>query len=156
MKKRYTDDSELSSKEKERLVFNYLRAHRNEFMKEDASGGGGGENLDTNQYHEHAHASSMNDKLNSDSSANYPANMYQHEKAGQVDKEHMYDDERLSMNTEGKIHRLDEEQVLSDGKPLRQAGGSHELPFELMQKTRTGGSDREGSNRFLFKTFKFS
>ena len=64
-----------------------------------------------------------------------------------VDKEHkVYDDERMSMNSEGKIHRMDEEQVLADGKPLRQAGGSHELPFELMQKTRSGASesDREG------------
>ena len=61
-----------------------------------------------------------------------------------VDKEHkVYDDERMSMNSEGKIHRMDEEQVLADGKPLRQAGGSHELPFELMQKTRSGDG-REG------------
>lgn len=51
----------------------------------------------------------------------------------------MYDDNerQLPINTEGRIHHMDEEQVLADGKPLRQAGGSHELPFEMMtQRTR--------------------
>ncbi|XP_066915183.1 uncharacterized protein [Clytia hemisphaerica] len=107
-------DGELSSKEKERLVFNYLKAHRHEFMKEDSQPsdhhgeGGGGEQ-------------------------SRPANMYQHEQDNnQYGKGQQMYDERMGSNSEGKLHRADEEQVLADAKPLRQAGGSHELPFEYV------------------------
>lgn len=63
--KSYTsDENELSGKEKERLVFNYLQAHRNEFMKEENHNGGQKE-----------HDNPTKDT----SDPSYPANMYQHE-----------------------------------------------------------------------------
>jgi len=125
--KESSSGEELSSKEKERLVFNYLRAHRNEFMS-------GGEDSG-----ELKHAASPTTEAENEEERNgkhhRPANMYQHEKESKLGKGQMYDD-RMTSNSEGKLHRSDEEQVLADGKPLRQAGGSHELPFALMSKSQ--------------------
>lgn len=43
-------------------------------------------------------------------------------------------DDHFPVNTEGKIHLTEEEQLLSNHKPKEQAGGSHQLPLETMQE----------------------
>ena len=113
--------SPLRSKEKEFLIDQYLKSHR---------------------AHENDKNADINDITNKKSQENnaiekefkntendQSKETEKHEKSSSE----LINDDHIPINTEGKKHLSEEEQVLGNTKPHEAAGGAHHLPLETME-----------------------
>ena len=113
--------SPVRSKEKEFLIDQYLKSHRaHENYK----------NTDTNDItNKKSQETSAVEKEFKNTENDQSKETEKHEKSSSE----LFNDDRIPINTEGKKHLSDEEQVLANTKPHEVAGGAHHLPLETMQ-----------------------
>ena len=111
--------SPVRSKEKEFLIDQYLKSHRAHENNKNADDITNKNSQETSAF-EKEFKKPENDQSKETE---------KHEKSSSE----LFNDDHIPINTEGKKHLSEEEQVLGNTKPQEVAGGAHHLPLETMQ-----------------------